>query len=311
MRIVAALGGNALLRRGEPMTEANQRTNVRRAAAALAPLCAMGHEVIITHGNGPQVGLLALQSATGPKDSQYSLDVLNAETEGMLGYLIEQELRNVLGANGRVVSVLTQVVVDRLDPAFGRPTKPIGPAYSESEASRIADERGWSVMKDGAIWRRAVASPRPHAILELPEIALLASHGVTVICVGGGGIPVVRGQDGRLHGIEAVIDKDHASALLAREIGADCLLLLTDVDAVYLGWRTNSPCAIAVAGPDALDLAQFEPGSMRPKVEAATDFARKTGKAATIGRLEDAAAMLGLGIGTKIDPSCDGVIMRS
>ncbi len=311
MRIVVALGGNALLKRGQPMTEANQRANVQRAAIALAPMCTPGNEVIVTHGNGPQVGLLALQSAAGPKDGQYSLDVLNAETEGMLGYLIEQELRNALGANGRVVSVLTQVVVDPLDPAFDRPTKPIGPVYSESEAVGIAKEHGWSVTRDGASWRRAVASPRPLGILELPEIALLASNGIIVICAGGGGIPVVRQQDGRLRGVEAVIDKDHASALLAQDIGADHLLLLTDVDAVYLWWRTPAHRAVAVAGSNALELGQFEPGSMRPKVEAAIGFARKTGKPATIGQLEDVAAMLGERAGTRIDPSCEGVIMRN
>ena len=245
MRIVVALGGNALLRRGEPLTEANQRANVRRAAAAIAPLCADGNELIITHGNGPQVGLLALQSAAGPEGSQQPLDVLSAETEGMLGYLIEQELRNALPPGKEVVSVLSQVLVDPADPAFSAPTKPIGPLYSQNEAQRLSVQRGWSIVRDGSAWRRAVASPRPLSILELPVVALLASRGVVVICVGGGGIPVTRADDGRLYGVEAVIDKDHASALLARELGADCLLLLTDVDSVYLDWRGASARSVA------------------------------------------------------------------
>ena len=236
MRIVAALGGNALLRRGEAMTEGNQRANVHRAAAALAPLCTDKNEVILTHGNGPQVGLLALQSSAGPKEGRYPLDVLSAQSEGLLGYLIEQELRNVLPPDRLVASLLTQVLVDPADPAFLKPTKPIGPGYPEDEAQRLATERGWNILQDGAFWRRAVPSPRPLGILEQSVIALLASQGVIVICVGGGGIPVAFGDDGQLHGVEAVIDKDRASALLAEETGADALLLLTDVDGVYLDW---------------------------------------------------------------------------
>jgi carbamate kinase len=308
MRIVVALGGNALLRRGEPLTEANQRANVRRAAVAIAPLCADGSELIITHGNGPQVGLLALQSAAGPEGSQQPLDVLSAETEGMLGYLIERELRNALPQSKEVVSVLSQVLVDPTDPAFSAPTKPIGPLYSQNEAQRLSVQRGWSIVRDGSAWRRAVASPRPLSILELSVVALLASRGVVVICVGGGGIPVTRGDDGRLYGVEAVIDKDHASALLARELGADCLLLLTDVDSV--DWRGASARSLAAAGPNDLDLEKFEPGSMRPKLEAAIEFVRRTGRRAAIGRLEDAPALLMGTAGTVITQAQAGLRLR-
>jgi carbamate kinase len=310
MRIVVALGGNALLKRGEPLTEANQRTNVRFAAQAIAPLCAAGHELIITHGNGPQVGLVALQSAAGPAASQQPLDVLNAETEGMLGYLIEQELRNALPSGREVASILSQLIVDPKDPAFATPTKPIGPIYSEDEAQRLASDRGWSIVRDGVAWRRAVPSPRPHAILGLGVIALLASRGVVVICVGGGGIPVCRADNGRLYGVEAVIDKDHASALLAREVKAGCLLLLTDVDSVYCGWRTARSRSIAAAGPSDLDPTQFEPGTMRPKVEAAIEFTLRTGKRAVIGRLEDATALLSGTAGTSFESSHIGLCMR-
>jgi carbamate kinase len=299
MRIVAALGGNALLRRGEPLTDAAQRANVRRAAEALAPICAAGHEVVITHGNGPQVGLLALQSAAGPASGQQALDVLNAESEGMLGYLIEQEIRNVLPGR-QVASLLTQVVVDPRDPAFLHPSKPIGPLYPEPEARRLAAERGWAIVRDGASWRRAVASPRPLSILAIDVIADLSSRGVIVICVGGGGIPVSRGDDGRISGVEAVIDKDAASALLACNMAADRLLLLTDVAAVFRDWRTPGQAPIRAAEPDDIDLAGLEAGSMRPKVEAAASFARRTGKPAVIGRLEDAVALLAGDAGTTI-----------
>jgi carbamate kinase len=310
MRIVAALGGNALLQRGQPLTHENQRANVRRAAAALAPLCTAGHEVVITHGNGPQVGLLALQAAAGPRDAQQPLDVLNAESEGMLGYLIAQELRNALPQGREVVSILSQVVVEADDPAFGQPTKPIGPVYSEAEAQRMSDERGWAIVQDGEGWRRAVPSPEPVAVLETDAIARLVPLGFIVICVGGGGIPVVRHADGRLDGIEAVIDKDRASGLLARELGASQLLLLTDVDAVYLGWRTAEQRAVASAGPDDLDPSVFEAGTMRPKVSAATSFVRETGHRAAIGRIEDVSGLIAGTAGTQIERTATGLQFR-
>jgi carbamate kinase len=300
MRIVAALGGNALLRRGEPMTMQTQRQNVRKAVAALAPLILAGHQLIVTHGNGPQVGLLALQAAAGPADGYYPLDILGAESEGTIGYLIEQELQNVLPDGYLVATLLTQVLVDRRDPAFRHPTKPIGPTYQEDEAKRIAAERRWSVAQDGKGWRRVVASPAPLDILEARVIELLVTQNVAVICGGGGGIPVIERDEGSLIGVEAVIDKDRASALLARKIGADHLLLLTDVDAVYLGWNTDGAQAIATAHPNGLDPVLFSEGSMRPKIEAAIGFVNETGHPASIGRLDDVAAILAGTAGTTV-----------
>lgn len=292
MRIVIALGGNALLQRGEPLTLTSQRANVGRAVAALAPL-ARDHQLVITHGNGPQVGLLALRAGAGP------LDVLDAESEGQIGYLIEQELANRLPAR-RCVTLLTQIEVDPRDPAFAAPSKPIGPVYGEAEAARLARERGWQVAPDGAHWRRVVASPKPLRILELAAIELLVGQNVIVICAGGGGIPVVARADGSVTGVEAVIDKDLASSLLARELKADALLLLTGVDAVYRDFGTPQAKAIRRATPAALRALTFEPGSMAPKVEAACGFVEAGGGFAGIGRLDQAAAILRGEAGTRI-----------
>ncbi len=245
MLVVAALGGNALLKRGEKLSAENQRANVKTAATALAGIVRAGHRLVVTHGNGPQVGLLALQSAAGPVDSQYPLDVLGAESEGMIGYLIEQELRNALPERRLFATLLTQSVVDPADPAFKKPTKPIGPVYDEATAKRLAGERGWIVAPDGAHWRRVVASPKPLEILETAEIAFLAANDAIVVCAGGGGIPVIRAPSGALSGVEAVVDKDLASALLGAALGADRLLLLTDVDAVYLDYGKATARAIA------------------------------------------------------------------
>jgi carbamate kinase len=241
MLIVAALGGNALLQRGQPMTAAIQRSNARTAASALAQIAQAGHKLVVTHGNGPQVGLLALQQAAYRAGDPYPLDILDAGTEGMIGYLIEQELENALGHRTPVATLLTQVEVDPRDPAFRNPVKFIGPLYGEAEARAIAGQQGWAVARDGDGWRRVVASPEPVNIPDLGVLRLLLDHGVIVICTGGGGIPVAKRRDGALVGVEAVIDKDRASAFLATELGADALLMLTDVDAVYRGW----------GGPDA------------------------------------------------------------
>ena len=310
MRIVAALGGNALMRRGEPLTSAHQRDNVEAAAVALAPLYHAGYGLIVTHGNGPQVGLLALQAAAGPAESSTPLDILDAESEGMIGYLIEQALANLLPTGTRIATLLTQVRVDRDDPAFARPDKPIGPAYAREDAERRARDLGWSLIADGRSWRRAVPSPRPQEIMELPVIEMLVDAGVLVICAGGGGIPVVRRDDSSLIGIEAVIDKDRASALLARQLAADCLLLLTDVDAVYLDWGTPRQRAIEAAAPGALSPEDFAAGSMRPKLEAAIAFAEATGKPAMIGGLSAAAALLEGRAGTRIDSAVEGLLLR-
>ena len=300
MRIVVALGGNALLKRGEPMSAVLQRRNVGAAADALVALIAAGHQIVVTHGNGPQVGLIALQSAAGPKDGSYPLDILGAESQGMIGYLIEQALRDRLPSGALLATLLTQVRVDVSDPAFQHPTKPIGPVYDAAEAAGLASARGWSVAPDGDHWRRVVPSPEPQEILGLGAIQLLVQAGVLVISTGGGGIPVVAREDVGFEGVEAVIDKDRASSLLAGEIGADMLLMLTDVDAVYVDFGKPVARAIARAGADSLRSEDFAAGSMGPKVAAAKRFAALTGKVAAIGRIEDASAIVRQAAGTWI-----------
>lgn len=299
MRIVIALGGNALLHRGEALSAENQRTNVKIAAAALAPL-ALEHQLVITHGNGPQVGLLALQYSAHKEGVHYPLDILDAESEGMIGYLVEQELSNLLPAGHRCATLLTQTEVDPNDPAFQNPTKPIGPVYDRTEARRLAVQRGWSIAPDDEFFRRVVPSPRPRQILEMGVIELLVERQVTVICAGGGGIPVVRRKDGQIIGVEAVIDKDFASALLARELGADALVMLTDVEAVYQGWGEADARALRRVSAGELRQLKFVPGSMGPKVAAACEFVEQAGGLAGIGQLKDASALLSGEAGTLI-----------
>jgi carbamate kinase len=307
MRIVIALGGNALLRRGEPAEAQAQRRNVATAVAAIADL-AREHEVIVTHGNGPQVGLLALQGDAYDAVAPYPLDVLGAETEGQIGYLLDQELVNALGGR-QVATLLTQVIVDPEDPAFTHPTKPIGPIYDRQTAERLAAERGWSIAPDGEHYRRVVASPEPRSIVELHTLKLLVMTRVVVICVGGGGIPVAVDRDGRLRGVEAVIDKDLAAALLARGLSADALLLLTDVPAVQSDWGTDKAREIGQATPEALRSLSFAAGSMGPKIEAACRFAEATGGLAGIGALSDARAILEGRRGTRV--RCDGISLTA
>ncbi|MCI2395989.1 carbamate kinase [Aliiroseovarius sediminis] len=299
MLVVAALGGNALLERGQPLTAENQRANARTAAAALAEVVRAGHDLVITHGNGPQVGLLALQSAAYRPDEVYPLDVLGAETGGMIGYMIEQELENALDHGRPVATLLTQVVVDAADPAFRTPTKFIGPVYDRDEAESRAKAADWTIARDGDKWRRVVPSPRPQAIPDIRVLRLLLDQGVIVICTGGGGIPVIRRDDGSLIGIEAVIDKDAASALLARELGADALLLLTDVDAVYRDFGTDAQARIPCLSPEEARALNLPAGSMGPKMAAAAEFAGQGGLAG-IGRLQDALALLDGTAGTLI-----------
>jgi carbamate kinase len=298
VRVVIALGGNALLRRGESLDAEVQQRNVRRAADAVADV-ARAHQVVVTHGNGPQVGLLALQSAALAGARPWPLDVLGAETEGMIGYLVELELRNRLPGRA-VATLLTQVEVAAGDPAFARPSKPIGPVYTRAEAERLAAERGWRVAPDGPGFRRVVASPEPLRLVELESIRLLLEAGTLVVCAGGGGIPVVSDASMCHRGVEAVVDKDLAAALLAAELGCDALLMLTDVDAVYEGWRTPEARPLRAAAPGALRARAFEPGTMGPKVEAACRFAERTAGFAAIGRLEDAAALLAGAAGTRV-----------
>jgi carbamate kinase len=299
MRVVVALGGNALLKRGEPMTAEAQHTNVRLAAAALADL-ARDHQIIVAHGNGPQVGLMALQAAAYAPDSLWPLDVLGAETEGMIGYLIEQELMNALPAGAQCATLLTRVEVDPLDPAFDHPTKPIGPVYTADQAKAIRAEHRWSMVDEakGGL-RRVVPSPLPIAILGIAPIRLLVDAGVCVICAGGGGIPVVRGADGRMDGVEAVIDKDRTAALLAQSLGADALLMLTDVEAVFSDWGTPEQAVISDTTPRELETMTFAAGSMGPKIASGCAFVRGGGRVSGIGRLEDARAILEGTAGTR------------
>src|SRR3954454_20296740 len=268
MLVVAALGGNALLMRGQPADAGTQRANVVAAVRAIAEL-AREHDVVVTHGNGPQVGLLALQGEAYADVEPYPLDVLGAESDGMIGYLLDQALVNRLAGSRQVATLLTQLIVDPGDRAFARPEKVIGPVYGDAEAHRLAAGRGWTIAADGRFWRRVVPSPEPRAIVELGTIKLLVDAGVLVVCVGGGGMPVVVDHDGRLRGVEAVVDKDRAAALLAEGLGADALLMLTDVPAVEAGY--GMPRARALADVKVAELRElaFAPGSMGPKVDAA------------------------------------------
>jgi carbamate kinase len=290
-RVVVALGGNALLKRGQEMTADNQRRNARIAAQALAPLC-RAHDTVITHGNGPQVGMLALQEIAFEEVEDYPLDVLGAETEGMIGYMIEQELGNVLPFDHPIATILTMVEVDPADPAFADPTKFIGKVYTEAEAKAEAAAKGWTVKPDGNHWRRVVPSPQPKRIFQLRPIQWLLEKGATVIAAGGGGIPTMYepGKERHLIGVECVIDKDRASALLAREIKADFFVVATDADAVFLDWGKPNQRAIRAATPDALDAFDFPAGSMGPKIEAAQDFCRASGNRAVICALADVPA---------------------
>jgi len=296
MRVVVALGGNALLRRGEPLTAENQRANAHRACEALAPV-ALDHELVISHGNGPQVGLLALQGSAYTEVEPYPLDLLGAQTEGMIGYLIQQELGNLLPFEKHLASLLTLIEVDPDDPAFGDPTKPIGPIYPEADANRLAAEKGWTFKPDGDSFRRVVPSPLPQRIFGLDPVRWLLERDCVVICAGGGGIPVMYVDEptpaGRkLVGVEAVIDKDLASALLAEDIQADVLVIVTDVDAVHADWGTPDQRAIRRATPDALEGTAFAAGSMGPKVRAAAQFVEQTGGLAAIGSITDTPKLL-------------------
>ena len=301
MRIVAALGGNALLQRGERPDCAIQEEHVARAAEALAPL-ARQHDLVLTHGNGPQVGLLAMESA-GDKalTRPYPLDSLGAQTQGMIGYWLMQALANS-GAGKPVACLVSRTVVSEDDPAFGKPAKFVGPVYDEATARELAAVRGWQVRQDGAAWRRVVPSPEPAELLDLLTVGLLLSSGTIVVCSGGGGVPVTRDDAGMLHGAEAVVDKDLTTALLARSVDADVLLLLTDVDAVQVGYGTPQARPIYHATPGELRSRKFPDGSMGPKVDAACRFVAETGRMAVIGGLDDAEAMAHGKAGTVVTP---------
>jgi carbamate kinase len=311
VRVVVALGGNALLQRGQPLTAENQRANAQTACAALAPV-AIEHELVIAHGNGPQVGLLALQGSAYTAVETYPLDILDAQTEGMIGYIIEQELGNLLPQARPLATLVTMIEVDGADPAFQNPTKPIGPVYEKDEADRLAAEKGWAFKPDGDSFRRVVPSPAPKRIFEIGAIRLLLEQGAVVICAGGGGVPVRYTDEAvpagkRLVGVEAVIDKDLASALLAIDLEADVLAIVTDVDAAYTGWGTPDQKPIRRADPATLRAQGFAEGSMGPKVLAACEFVEKTGKAAVIGSMADTPALLAGTAGTTVTLDAEGL----
>jgi carbamate kinase len=299
MRIVAALGGNALLERGEPPDSDVQEAHVVAAAKAIAPL-AREHQLIISHGNGPQVGMLAIESATDPALSHpYPFDVLGALTQGMIGYWLIQAMQNELPERD-VACLISRTLVRSDDPAFGNPTKFVGPIYPEADARQLASANGWAIRKDGASWRRVVPSPEPVALLDLKVITGLSERGAIVICSGGGGIPVIRTPAGELRGVEAVVDKDLSAALLAQSLGADALLLLTDVGAVEEDFGTAAARPIRHTTPAELRSKAFAGGSMGPKIEAVCRFVESGGQTAAIGKLSDAAVVLAGNAGTLV-----------
>jgi len=301
VRIVIALGGNALLRRSDPMTTEVQRKNIKVAAQAIAPLAAE-HSIVVVHGNGPQVGLLSLQAESYSGAEPYPLDVLDAGTQGMIGYLVQQELRSLLPPERQVATLLTMIEVDPEDPAFASPTKFVGPVYDKEAADTLAAEKGWAFRQDGTAWRRVVPSPEPERIVEIQPIRWLLERGAVVICAGGGGIPTVSPAAGApaLFGVEAVIDKDLASELLAEDVGADLLLMATDVDGVYLDWGTPQSRRLGRVTPQELAGYEFAAGSMGPKVNAAVRFNRKTGRRAAIGALDDITGIVAGIAGTNV-----------
>ncbi len=302
MRIVVALGGNALLQRGQQPDADVQERNVATAVAALAPL-AEQHELVITHGNGPQVGVLALQSASDPHlTTPYPFDVLGAQTQGMIGYWLLQAMQNALPGR-QVAAIINQTLVEAGDPAFADPTKFVGEVYTEAEAHELAAARGWTVKPDGDGWRRVVGSPTPQRVVETRLVRLLLESGAVVVCAGGGGVPVVRNERGHLEGVEAVVDKDLTSAMLAEALEADALLVLTDVPHVERGFGTPDAEPILRATPASLRREQFPAGSMGPKVDAVCRFVELTGDLAAIGRLEDAEAILRGEAGTIVTPA--------
>ncbi|MBU2693498.1 carbamate kinase [Pimelobacter sp. 30-1] len=303
MRVVVALGGNALARRGEPMTAEHLRANVRSTCQALAEL-ARTTELVITHGNGPQVGLLALQNLAYQDVAAYPLDILGAETQGMIGYVVQQELSNAVRGEREVAGILTTTVVAEDDPAFDRPTKLIGPQYSAHDAAEAAAAYRWTIAKDGPAFRRVVPSPQPLAIVQAPLIRRLLEGGTLCVCVGGGGVPVRLDSQGRQVGVQAVVDKDQASAALAAEIGADLLVMLTDGDYVSENWGTPDQRDIVTASADAIAALAFAEGSMQPKVDAAIRVARAGGRV-LIGPLDRLDDLLARRIGTEIVPTLD------
>lgn len=310
MNILIALGGNALLRRGQPLTELNQLENIKRATAQIAKL-ADTHQLVLTHGNGPQIGLLAEQNAAQQLETPYPLDLLGAETDGMIGYLLEQELSNLLRPERIIATLLTRVEVNANDPAFLNPTKPIGAMYTQAEADQISKEKQWVVKADGNGFRRVVASPKPLKILGIEPILWLLEHHVIVIAAGGGGIPVALSEDGYSHkGVNAIIDKDLCSALLAEKIAVDMFVIVTDVEAVFIDWGKTTQRAIRKISPQDFKQLEFPDGSMGPKVEAACQFAESTGRSAVIGSLEKIVELIEGTAGTLVCADCPAPIYQ-
>ena len=312
MRIVVALGGNALLKRGEPMTAQNQSANIRLAAEQLAKVKPK-NELIISHGNGPQVGLLALQHAAyyaqDNKIEPYPLDVLVSQTVGMIGYMLQQELTNLLPATP-TQTLVTQVIVDEHDPAFSKPSKPIGQVYTQAEAEKLATEKGWTVMPDGQYYRSAVPSPKPQDVTGINAVIALLAQDHIVICGGGGGVPCVKNAQGQLTGVEAVVDKDLATAVIANQLNADLFIIATDVNAACVNFQKEGERKIAKANPAALEAlsAEFAAGSMGPKVQAVINFVKATGKDAAIGSLADIEEIVAGKAGTRVSLSANEVV---
>ncbi len=307
MRVVVALGGNALLQRGQALSAENQRENIRVAAGQMAEIHEQ-HELVIAHGNGPQVGLAALMDAAYTDVDPYPLDVLGAKTIGMIGYIIEQEMGNIIPFEDHIITVLTQIVVDPADPAFQNPTKPVGPVYDKAEAEKLQSEKGWAMAPDGEYFRKVVPSPLPQRIIEIDTIKMLVDNGVVVICAGGGGIPVAYDDESKLFGVEAVIDKDLASGLLAKGLDAEMFVMLTDVPSVYVDFGTPKQRAIRAAHPEAIEALDFPAGSMGPKVKGACKYVRETGFKSAIGQLSDLAAIMSGEAGTLISNDVNGIV---
>ncbi|OOF42933.1 carbamate kinase [Rodentibacter rarus] len=311
MRIVVALGGNALLKRGEPMTAQNQSANIRIAAEQLTKI-KQENELVISHGNGPQVGLLALQHAAyyaqDPKIEPYPLDVLVSQTVGMIGYMLQQELTNLLPQTP-TITLLNQVVVDPNDPAFEKPSKPIGQVYTKEEAEKLAAEKNWTVMADGQYYRRAVPSPLPQSVTGIDAVKALLANRNIVICGGGGGIPSYHNSQGELQGVEAVVDKDLCTALISQELEADLFIIATDVSAACVNFNKPDQKQIAKANPQALEnlASEFAAGSMGPKVKAVINFVNATGKDAVIGSLNDIERIVKGEAGTRVTNSVEGI----
>jgi carbamate kinase len=308
-RVTIALGGNALLRRGAEDTFEEMYRSARTAAERVADIAGSGWEVVVTHGNGPQVGRILLQQeSAGGWVHPMPLDVCGAESQGQIGYLLQVTIGDVFFERGMerpVSTVLTLTRVRPDDPAFQNPTKPVGPFYEEHEAKRLAEERGWTMAPDAkGGWRRVVPSPSPYSIVEAPIVRQLVADGVIVIAAGGGGVPVI--EDGpRLIGVEGVVDKDHAASILARDVEASVLLVLTDVPGVYRDFGSNDAVLMErLTRQQALEMLEagaFGEGSMGPKVRAAVDFLETGGKRAIIADLDQAAAALEGSAGTTLD----------